>query len=167
KQSDGLFNAIEWGIKNEHSYKLAIGAWHHSAEVENPIDGNISDSNSGFYFIGEKNINDRLTAFFQYGRADASKNQLASYLGIGFTLNNILFEEDTIGLAYASAQNSSPFLSVNTDLLSHENILELSYLCPVTSLVSMQASLYAIDNPSMSSELDDIFAVGLRAYIEF
>lgn len=167
KQSDGLFNAIEWGIKNEHSYKFAIGAWHHSAEVENPVDGNISDSNSGFYFIGEKNINDRLTAFFQYGRADASKNQLASYLGIGFTLNNILFEEDTIGLAYASAQNSSPFLRVNTDLLSHENILELSYLCPVTSLVSMQASLYAIDNPSMSSELDDVFAVGLRAYIEF
>lgn len=167
KQSDGFFNAIEWGIKNEHSYKFAIGAWQHSAEVENPIDGSISDSNSGFYLIGEKNFSKDLTAFFQYGRADANKNQLASYLGIGITLNNLWIEEDVIGIAYASAQNSSPFLSVNTDLLSEENIFEFSYLCPVTSAVNVQASLYAIDNPSMSSELDDAFALGLRAYIEF
>ncbi len=167
KQSDGLFNAIEWGVQYENSYKFAIGAWQHTAEVENPVDESISDSNSGFYLIGEKFLTDNLVAFLQYGRADADKNQLETYLGAGITLSNAWVEEDVIGLAYASAKNGSPFLHMNTDLLSKENILELSYLRPVTSAVSVQTSLYAIENPSMSPDVDNSFALGLRAYIEF
>ncbi|HOY22805.1 MAG TPA: carbohydrate porin [Cellvibrio sp.] len=167
KKSDGLFNAIEWGVQYERSYKLAVGAWQHTAEVENPIDGTISDSNSGFYLIGEKYFTENLVAFFQYGQADADKNQLDSYLGAGVTLSNAWVEDDAIGLAYASVENGSPFLRMNVDVLSKENIVELSYLCPVTSAVSVQTSLYAIDNPSMSPELDNALAFGLRAYIEF
>jgi porin len=167
KQSDGLFNAIEWGVQYENAYKFAVGAWQHTAEVENPVDGSISNSNSGFYLIGEKFLTENLVAFLQYGRADADKNQLESYLGVGITLSNVWVEEDVIGLANASAQNGSPFLQMNSDLLSKENILELSYFRPVTSAVNVQTSLYAIDNPSMSPDVDNSFALGLRAYIEF
>jgi porin len=167
KKSDGLFNAIEWGVQYDDSYKLALGAWQHTAEVENPVDGSFSDSNSGFYLIGEKYFTENLVAFFQYGRADADKNQLETYIGAGVTLNNAWVDEDSIGVAYASAQNGSPFLQMNADLLSRENIFELSYLRPVTSAVSVQASLYAIDNPSMSPDIDNALALGLRVYVEF
>jgi len=167
KKTDGLFNAIEWGIQYENSYKLAVGAWQHTAEVENPVDGSISDSNSGFYLIGEKYLTENLAIFLQYGGADSDKNQLEKYIGAGVTLSNAWVDEDVIGLAYASAQNGSPFLQMNADLLSRENILELSYLRPVTSAVSVQASLYTIDNPSMAPDIDSALALGLRAYIEF
>lgn len=167
KKSDGLFNAIEWGVKYEGAYKLAVGAWQHTAEVDNPVDGSSSDSNSGFYLIGEKYIGENIAAFFQYGQADADKNQLDSYIGAGVTLSNAWVDEDVLGIAFASAQNGSPFLQMNADLLSKENIWELSYLRPVTSAVSVQASLYAIDNPSMAADIDNALALGLRAYIEF
>lgn len=167
KKTDGLFNAIEWGVQYEGSYKLAVGAWQHTAEVDNPVDGNFSDANSGFYLIGEKYVGENIAAFFQYGRADADKNQLETYLGAGVTFSNAWIDEDAIGLAYASAQNGSPFLRMNVDVLSKENIVELSYLCPVTSALSVQTSLYAIKNPSMSPNVDDALALGLRAYIEF
>ena len=166
-KADGLFNAVEWGVQYEGSYKLAIGAWQHTAEVENPVDGSFSDTNNGFYLIGEKYFGDNIAAFFQYGGADADKNQLETYLGAGVTLSNAWVDEDAIGVAYASAKNGSPFLQINADLLSRENIVELSYLRPVTSAVSVQASLYAIDNPSMSPDIDNALALGLRAYIEF
>lgn len=167
KKSDGLFNAIEWGVQYESTYKLAVGAWQHTAEVENPVDGSFSDSNGGFYLIGEKYFTENLVAFFQYGRADADKNQLETYIGAGVTLANTWVDEDTLGLAYASAKNGSPFLQMNADLLSRENIVELSYFRPITSAVSVQTSLYAIDNPSMAPDIDNALALGLRAYIEF
>ncbi len=167
KKSDGLFNAIEWGVKHDGAYKLAIGAWQHTAEVENPVDGNFSDSNIGFYLIGEKYFGENVAVFFQYGQADANKNQLESYLGAGVTLSNTWVDEDALGVAYASAKNGSPFLRMNPDLLSRENIIELSYLRPVTSAVSVQASLYAIDSPSMSPDIDNALAFGLRVYVEF
>lgn len=167
KKSDGFFNAIEWGVQSEGSYKLALGAWQHTAEVENPVDGNLSDSNSGFYMIGEKNMGDDLSVFFQYGRANSDKNQLNAYLGAGLTLNNAWVQDDVIGVAYASAINGSPFIQMNPDLLSKENIVELSYLCPVADYVSLQGSVYAIDNPSMAPGIDNALALGLRMYLVF
>jgi len=167
KKSDGLFNAIEGGVQYESSYKLAIGAWQHTAEVQNSVDGSFSDSNSGFYIIGEKYFDNNIAAFFQYGHAQATKNQLESYVGAGITLSNAWVEEDSIGIAYASAQNGSPFLRMNAGLLSRENIWELSYLHPLTPSIKAQGSLYAIDHPSMSPEVDNAVALGLRVYIEF
>jgi len=167
KKSDGLFNAVEWGVKYEDSYKLALGAWQHTAEVENPVNGNISNANSGLYLIGEKYFGESVAAFFQYGRADANKNQLDVYMGVGITLSNAWVDEDVIGLAYASAHNGSPFLQMNADLLSKENIWELSYLCPLTSAINAQTSLYVIENPGMSPDVDNALALGFRLYIEF
>lgn len=166
-KADGLFNAAEWGFASDKNYKIALGGWTHTAEVENPIDGTFSDSNSGFYLMGEKYFTDNLTGFFQYGRADNHKNQLDTYTGMGLTYSNFLAEEDAIGLGYARAKNSPDFLAMNPDLLSAETTLELTYYRPVTESLIMQASLYSVTHPSMAPDLDNSVALGLRMYINF
>jgi hypothetical protein len=80
---------------------------------------------------------------------------------------NVGGEEDEIGLGYARAENSSEFLAANPDLLSAEGVVELSYFLPLMEKVSMQASLYSVEHPSMSPDLDNSLAVGLRLYLEF
>jgi porin len=167
KKTDGLFNAAEWGFTREKDYKIALGGWKHTAEVENPINGNLSDSNSGFYIIGEKYFTENLAAFFQYGRADSHKNQLDTYTGLGLTYSHFWAGDDAIGLGYARAENSPDFLVMNPDLLSAETIVELTYYLPVIKNISMQASLYSIEHPSMSPNLDNSVALGLRLYLEF
>lgn len=164
---DGLLVATEWGFANEKNYKIALGGWKHTAEVENPIDGNLSDSNHGFYVIGEKYLTESLAVFFQYGHADGHKNQLETYTGLGVVYKNFAVDEDEIGLGYAKAKNSSEFLKANIDLLSAETVVELSYYRPVMEKISVQASLYSVMHPSMSPDLNNSVALGLRAYFEF
>lgn len=164
---DGVLTAAEWGVAKEQDYKIGLGAWRQTAEVENPIDGSLMDSNSGFYVIGEKYFTENLAAFFQYGHADADKNQLESYLGLGATYKNFLVDEAVIGLGYARSKNSETFLAKYPDVLSAESVVELSYFVPLVEKVSMQTSLYSVTHPAMDPTLDNSLALGLRLYIEF
>ncbi|GGY65336.1 hypothetical protein GCM10011613_06490 [Cellvibrio zantedeschiae] len=164
---DGLLMATEWGFAQEHDYKIALGAWRHTAAIENPVDGSLIDSNNGFYLLGEKYFSENFSAFFQYGRANENKNQLESYLGLGVSYKNPWIDGDVIGLAYAKAKNSADYLKVNPDVLSAETVVELSYFRPLMEKVSIQSSLYSVMNPGMAPDLDNSLAVGLRLYVEF
>lgn len=166
KKTDGVLTAAEWGFASEKEYKLALGGWKTSAEVENPIDASVSDSNQGYYVIGEKYLSEKLALFFQYGYADKAKNQLETYSGAGVTYSELFAQEDSIGLGYARAQNSSEFLEVNPDFLSAESVFELSYFRPVMEKLSVQTSVYYVEHPGMAAELDNTYAFGLRLYIE-
>lgn len=165
-KSDGVLTAAEWGFASEKKYKLAIGGWKTSAEFENPINGSISDSNQGYYLIGEQYLTDNLAVFFQYGSADKDKNQLEIYSGVGMTYSELWAAEDAIGLGYARVQNSANFLNVNPELLSAESVVELTYFRPVMDKVGIQTSLYYVEHPSMDAELNDSVALGLRLYID-
>jgi porin len=167
KKSDGLLTAAEWGFAHEKSYKIAFGGWQHTAEVENPVDGTMSDSNSGYYLLGEKYFTEDLAVFFQYGHADNAKNQIETYSGLGITYSNFLTDKDALGLGYAQAKNGSAFLRENPDLLSAEAIVELTYYRPLTEQISVQTSLYYIEHPSMAPDVDNSVALGLRVYWEF
>jgi porin len=166
-KNDGLLTAEEWGFASEKNYKIALGGWQHTAEVENPIDGSLNKSNNGYYLIGEKYLTESFSVFFQYGHADGKKNQLETYVGLGMTYKNLWVDEDSIGVGYARAENSSAFLAVNSDLLSAETVVELTYYRPLMEKVSVQTSLYSVMHPGMSPDLDNSLALGLRLYIEF
>jgi len=166
-RDDGLLTAAEWGFASEKNYKIAVGGWKHTAKVENPVDGSMSDSNSGYYVIGEKYFSEHWAAFFQYGHADSKKNQLETYTGLGVTYKNLWVEEDVIGLGYARTENSSGFLVENPDLLFAETVMEFTYYHPVTEKVSVQGSFYSVEHPGMAPDLDNSLALGLRLYIEF
>lgn len=166
-EDDGVFTAVEWGFAKEQDYKIALGGWRQTTGVASPIDGSLVDSNSGFYVIGEKYFTENLAAFFQYGHADADKNQLETYLGLGATYKNFLVEDAVIGLGYARSKNSDAFLVENPNLLSAESVVELSYFLPLVDKISTQFSVYSVKHPSMDPTLDNSLALGLRLYIEF
>ena len=164
---DGLFSAVEWGWTNENQDKFGIGAWQHSAEVENPVDGAPSDDNTGLYLVAEKNINDVAGVFIQVGRADDLYNQLEYYVGTGVTFNDFWIDGDGFGLAVAHARNGDPYLTAQENKDRAETAWELSYLAPVANHVSTQASVYYIQNPGMEPAVDDAVALGARLYLEF
>jgi porin len=166
-EGDGTFSAIEWGMTEEGSYKIGLGLWQHTAEVENPVDANESDKNNGIYFIAEKTFAHHLSAFLQLGQADDDKNQIGRYLGIGVVRNQLFNEEDTLGLAVAHARNGNPYVDNNPDILSAETAWELSYATPVADHFSIQPSVYFIENPSMDPLLDNVIALGIRIGIAY
>lgn len=164
---DGLFSAVELGLINESKDKVAVGVWQHTAEIVNPVDGKITDDNTGVYFIAEKNINDVAAVFIQLGQADDEVNQLEYYGGTGVTFNNFWLEGDGLGVAVAHARNGDPYLEMNTELSRAETAWEFTYFAPIVEHFNTQASLYYIQNPSMDQTLDDALAVGARIYIDF
>lgn len=166
-RDDGVFVATEWGFAHENNYKIGIGAWRHTAKVENPIDGTLSRSNGGVYLIGEKYWGENFATFIQYGRADKHKNQVSDYLGGGFSYKNWLKEGDNIGLAFARAGNSDDYLQINPDFYSAETITELSYFRPLTDKLGFQISAYSVEHPSMAPDVKNSFALGGRLYVEF
>lgn len=168
---DGTFSAVEWGWANETKDKIALGVWQHTAEVENPVNGAVNDDNTGIYIIGEKNINDVAAVFVQLGQADDEFNQLEYYAGTGITFTGFWLEGDGLGLAVAQARNGDPYLvstrASNKESDRAETAWELTYFAPVVEHLSLQGSVYYIQNPSMDKTLEDALAVGARAYIEF
>lgn len=166
-KGDGVFLATELGVHEEENYKLGVGAWQHTAEVENPVTGELIDKNSGIYIIGEKYWTERLATFIQAGRADKELNQVEYYYGAGIVVSHLFQEEDSIGVAVAHSRNGDPYLNSYPEYETAETAYELSYFTPVNSYLSVQSSLYYIHNPSMDKGLDDALAVGLRAYIQF
>ena len=166
-RGDGLFSAVEWGWVNEGNDKVAIGIWQHTADVENPVDGEMIDENTGVYVIAEKNINDVAAIFFQLGQADDNFNQVEYYGGTGVTVNDFWLDGDGLGFAVAHARNGDPYLVLNDESGRTETAWELTYFAPVIEHLNLQGSVYYIQNPSMDKTLDDAVAVGARAYIEF
>ena len=164
---DGLFKAAELGFMDGKKYKIAVGGWQKTTEEENVMNGLLSNQNQGYYIIGEKNISENLTAFFQYGRADDAINQLDEYTGAGLRLNNVWQENDALGLGVARAHNGAPYVTQNPTIETAETILELTYFRPLITHLNAQASVYYVKNPSMSPLLENALALGLRLYIEF
>lgn len=164
---DGLFSAVEWGWTPAAGDKIALGAWHHSAEVESVVTGNNIDNNQGIYLIAEKNINNVAVVFLQLGRADDQLNQLEYYAGTGVTFTDFWRSGDGLGVAVAHARNGDPYLDVNTDLQRAETAWELTYYSPLVDHLNAQASVYYLQNPSMDKTLDAALAIGARLFIEF
>ncbi len=165
-EGDGVFSAVEFGIKEESDYKMAVGVWQHTAEVENPIDASPSDDNQGFYVIGEKVFEENIAVFVQLGQADDQTNQIENYLGTGVTVSNVWRTDDNLGVAVAHARNGDPFAAVNPELDAAETAWELTYFVPAIEHIHLQTSLYYIQNPAMEPTTDDALAVGARIYWE-
>ena len=130
---DGLFAALEWGAEgsDDQPWKWGVGFWHHSAEVENPINEQTQDDNYGVYLLGERPFADNWSAFLQLGLADPERNIIGSYIGAGISRSALLAGDDAIGLAIASARTSDDFDEANPAASTHETALELTYLYPL------------------------------------
>lgn len=184
KEEDGVFAAIEAGLSEGEPgqaayYKVAAGAWVHTAEVEN-FDGQPHDDNHGFYLIGEKTLyaetddGQGLGAFIQLGFSDEDWNQIASYWGAGLNYTGIVpgRDHDVAGLAVASARNGDKFMEFIKEAegagVEHtETAIELTYRAEVRPWLFVQPDLQYIINPSMNPSIDNALQVGARVEMVF
>ncbi len=184
KEKDGIFAALELGLTEGEKdqadyYKLALGGWIHTAEVEN-FNGQVHDLNRGFYLIGEKKLysekdeDQGLGAFIQLGLADKDLNQITTYWGVGLHYRGLLpgRDIDVVGLAVAQSIVGKEFRNYSRNSLGvavehHETAIELTYRTEVTPWLALQPDLQYIINPSMDPDIDDALQVGIRLEITF
>jgi porin len=122
KKEDGIFAVVEAGLTErepgrQNYYKLAAGAWLHTAEVEN-FDGEKNGRNNGVYLIAEKMLFEEaeegqgLGAFMQLGFAHDDWNQITRYWGAGLHYIGLIpgRNYDMAGLAVVCARNGDKFM---------------------------------------------------------
>jgi len=98
---EGLMLIAEAAWQEEDTAYKA-GLWQHSAEKTAP-DGKTFASDTGVYAIINQDLDGRHGVFLQLGFAQADRNDIANYLGLGFVHQGGFFgrADDTIGLALA------------------------------------------------------------------
>jgi len=183
-KDDGVFAALETGLAHGEAgrsdyYKLGIGAWLQTAQVEN-FDGEFHNRNFGVYLIGEKTLFTEadgaqgLGAFVQFGYADENRNQLAYYWGAGLRYVGLIpgRDRDEAGVAVASAWNGGEFVRFSRDVASTpvertETVIEVAYRAEILPGLILQPDLQCIINPSMDPELDNALQLGIRLEMSF
>lgn len=182
-KGDGIFGALELGlgqgaVGSLAYYKLALGAWLHTSQVE-LFDGSINSENTGVYLIAEKTLysengrGEGLGAFVQLGLSDPDLNQVASYWGAGLHYTGLFPGRpgDRLGLAVASARNGETFMAFkrrNGEGVEYtETAIELTYRAEVFPWLILQPDMQYIINPGMDPALENALIAGVRVEVVF
>jgi porin len=144
--------------------KLAVGVWHYTAtfpDLSETRDGTPvpHHGSTGAYAIGDAMVYrdaaaHRVRVFAQAGLGDPRVNRFGLYTGGGLSFAGAICgrENDQIGLAVAAARNGSHFVDQQRSVGQHvgrvETTLELTYLAPITSWLSIQPDLQYVINPN-------------------
>ncbi len=159
KKEDGLFNVLEIGRKTD-SYKIAVGGWYHTTNYTDFSETERSN-NSGLYFISENNIGNNSSLFIQLGMAQEDRNEIGSYIGVGWHKNGLIVADDEAGFAIAHARASSDNRKLN-QLENAETAFELTYAYTVNKHIAIQPSLQYIMNPSMNPLINNATVLAVR-----
>ena len=168
---DGIFAVAEVGhLDNTHKIptKAAIGAWHSTANFEDPT-GARRNENTGAYMIAESPIRmfDRdgnIGLFFQFGMAQASRNAISRYLGVGLHWNAPFTGRgnDSLNLGVAHTRLSGKQRRVLGIRNRAETAIELTYAYHVNRWLIVQPDLQLIVDPGVANDIEDAFVAGLR-----
>ena len=165
---EGIFYALEGGIQNEGARsKVAVGSWYRTTNFDTEFSGRTHYDNSGIYLIGETDITDRWSGFFQLGNADKDRNQIGLYVGAGFVCSDLLMADDVFGIGLARAENSDEYLDSIAGAKGYEMSLECAYKFHPYPWMTLQPGLQFIKNPGMDPDLNDALAFSCRAYMSF
>lgn len=170
----------------EYDQKLAIGAWHYTANFDDlsAVEANgqpVRHSGSGgFYAFADKllykdpaNPAHKFTGFLQAGLGDDRVNRFGSYFGAGLTAVG-LFDgrpNDELGLSIAHARNGSHYLSSQRmqalPVTRAETAIELTYLIQVNPWLALQPDLQYIIRPGTTPEIPNARVFQLRVEMSF
>lgn len=165
--------------------KIAVGAWHYSRKF--PEAGSPSDdtstarhSSEGCYVIGEWRLFGRgadakkqVSGFSQAGFASPSTNRFGGYFGGGVVATGWLFgkESDQVGIAFASAQESSTYrrnlAMTGVHPTKSETTWELSYLAQLQKWLTVEPDVQVVNHPSADAALHNALVVQLRTEVTF
>jgi len=167
-----------------HQAKLAVGFWQYTAtfpDLNTRRAGGASvqhEGSAGGYLIGETVLyqtgDDRqIRVFGQVSIADERVNRFHLFLGGGVTAKGFVpcRPEDEIGFGVAAAYNGDPYrasqrrLGLRTE--DTEVALEIPYLAPVTSWLSVQPDLQYVIHPNTDPRQSDAFIALVRVELSF
>lgn len=156
------------GLMRSYTAKLALGAWYYTARLQDLSDPTRHRGSGGAYLIGDLTLRSA-TAFVQLGLGDGRVNQIGSYVGGGVTFAPFPSRaQDMVGLAVAAARNGSHFerAQMTTGVpAAGETTLELTYLAPISSWLSVQPDVQYVIHPSGTRQLRNATVLGLRVAV--
>lgn len=189
--NDGFLLSGEAGfVKEEDNLskgyeKFFIGGWYYTSKFRKLLTTAIlkypvyQEGNYGIYFSGEKflwgeakNYSEGLTAFFRIGISSKYVNTVDGYLGLGIQYTGLIpgRNTDVLGIALASAHNSSKYIALlkreNINIDKYESTIELTYLYYITDWFSLQPDIQYIINPVHSYKNDYAFITGIRLLLD-
>ncbi|MBZ0181848.1 MAG: carbohydrate porin [Melioribacteraceae bacterium] len=186
KFNDGLLLVSEFGYDcyddfefeniNDQCMYFAVGIWYFTNKHNEVIGTNKHHGNFGFYSFLESrlfllNQESYLSGFIRTGLADNDVNQIDLFFSGGLVLNNYFFDEDQLGLTFASSRYSRKYFNsqsiLNENPALYETNIELTYLVNITDFASIQPDIQYFINPSHKSSFKNSLCVGLRTIISF
>lgn len=164
--------------------KLAVGVWHYTATFPDlstmRADGTpvTHNGSTGGYLVGDATVykdeaGRQLRLFAQVGFGDPRVNRFGLYTGGGVTLAGVIpgRANDEIGFGVAAAHNGGHFIDqqrkagLRVDRV--ETTLELTYLAPLTSWLSIQPDLQYVVNPNTDPRVPNAFVGLIRIELAF
>jgi porin len=174
----GAFSIVEltlmpsFGNDNSYPGNWRLGWWNHSGElatVVNTPTPKMLSGNYGFYLAADQLLvkestdpeNEQgLGGFLQYAWAPENRNEVSTYLGLGFAYTGLIGgrDEDITGLGLAHAGLSSHL----EDIVGRtsETILEFFYKIQVIPCLAIQPDIQYVFNPVYGDT--NALAFGLR-----
>lgn len=164
--------------------KLAIGVWHYTARF-NDLSKTRGDGtpvahagSTGVYVIGDATVykddaGRQLRVFGQVGLGDPRVNRFGLYTGGGVSLMGAIpgREKDAIGFGVAAAHNGSHFIDQQRQAGQRvdrvETTLELTYLAPITSWLSIQPDVQYVFNPNTDPRVPNALVGLIRIEMSF
>jgi porin len=185
-KEDYFFYALETGVTAKlHSVNgpmqgtYRIGIWNDpqpKANTDLAATGKSYRDDIGFYtscdqMLGKENDDPEdsqgLGMFFRYGYTDANKNDITSFISVGFQYQGLLDGRDDDVLGVASAHG---FFSDTANLSypeDYESVLEVYYNAQVTPWFNLSPNIQYIANPGGVKTAKDAVVVGIRAHMAF
>jgi len=108
-----------------------------------------------------------LGAFFRYGYADSTKNDLTNFWSIGFQYQGLFESRDKDVLGIAFAQGFFSDMASSTYPEDYESVTELYYNAQICPYLSVSPSVQYIANPGGAKGVSDAVVLGVRVQMSF
>lgn len=139
------------------SYKFGVYYHEHNDTIE------VQQRNGGFYFVGDQQITNKLSAFSQIGLSPRKTNLNNCYLSVGLNYTGFLGKRpnDQLGVAVAYA-------GFNNAAIGSEMAIELTYKFEINKNIYLKPDIQYIINPAgTDAKLNDALVGFIRFGIDF
>ena len=180
-KKDGALVMAEVAHTSERIGKIAVGAWHYTAQFEQ-IDANVLHSNtpqlstnSGGYALIDSTLwrdtnrqSRRVEAFFRIGVSSDAVNEYDASAQLGLVLHQpfVADVEESFGFGMAAARAGARFrraqAAIGIASNDAEAMLEVTYRRSINAWLTLQPDLQYIKNPSADRSISDALVIGLR-----
>jgi len=139
------------------NYKLGVYYHQHNDSID------AEQNNGGFYFVGDQQINDKLSLFSQIGLSPKKKNNHNQYYSIGLNYKGLFNKRpaDQCGIAIAHA-------GIHDNAIGSETAIELTYQLEINENIYVRPDIQYVINPAgTDTKLNNALVGFIRVGIEF